>query len=228
MVLEESWNLIEEARGTLASHLGFLGQPKYLGSAFLSVGQARELMPDFTVDNSLERRSQIFSTLTGSPFDRLMKYEMKTYLPDLLVRQDKMSMAHSIENRVPFLDNEMVEGSFAIPDVHLQAGPTGKMGKLVLKQLAERVFGHPFAWRAKQGFGIPLREYFVHPEFQTYLLDVISPGIREFGLFDYQFFHSRFKQPEKMTSADLEASWIAIAFEVWRQQYFQNTQRWVM
>ena len=61
----------------------------------------------------------LYRSLSGSLFDRQVKYEMQSYLPDLLIRQDKMSMAHSIENRVPFLDNELVENSFSIPEEYL-------------------------------------------------------------------------------------------------------------
>ena len=57
--------------------------------------------------------------MTGPVFDKQVKYDMATYLPDLLTRQDKMSMAHSIENRVPFLDNEVVDHSFTISQNYL-------------------------------------------------------------------------------------------------------------
>ena len=76
---------------------------------------AKLLKPDFEYSKAIGQRKMIFDELTGSVFDKQVKYDMSTYLPDLLTRQDKMSMAHSIENRVPFLDNEVVDHSFSIP-----------------------------------------------------------------------------------------------------------------
>ena len=64
-------------------------------------------------------RFAIYDNFKGSIFDKQVKYEIATYIPDLLIRQDKMSMAHSIENRVPFLDNEVVERSFHYPEEHM-------------------------------------------------------------------------------------------------------------
>ena len=58
----------------------------------------------------------MFEQFAGDNFDRHMKYEMSTYLLDLLLKQDKMSMVHSVENRVPFLDYEFTEAAFTIPE----------------------------------------------------------------------------------------------------------------
>ena len=80
---------------------------------------AKKLMADFTKERAIAGGRSLYNSLSGSLFDRQVKYEMLSYLPDLLIRQDKMSMAHSIENRVPFLDNEVVENSFTIPEKYL-------------------------------------------------------------------------------------------------------------
>ncbi len=74
-----------------------------------------------------------------------LAYDRAVYLPPILARQDRMSMAHGIEARVPFLSNAFL--TMQAPLVP---------GKQVLKRRAERFFGREFAHRAKCGFGFPI------------------------------------------------------------------------
>jgi asparagine synthase (glutamine-hydrolysing) len=75
---------------------------------------------------------------------RQLYYDREVYMPPILLRQDRMSMAHAIEARVPFLSNRFL----AMP-------PPRVPGKRVLKRQAARVFGLRFAYRRKYGFGFP-------------------------------------------------------------------------
>jgi asparagine synthase (glutamine-hydrolysing) len=90
-----------------------------MATTFIRPLLARKLINNFSKERATEGRISLYNSLSGSLFDKQVKYEMLSYLPDLLIRQDKMSMAHSIENRVPFLDNEVVENSFSIPEKYL-------------------------------------------------------------------------------------------------------------
>src|SRR5690606_18464097 len=78
-------------------------------SSFGSFSTAIKLKKDFSFKQAIIQRKDILEKISKTDKARHRKYEVKTYLPDLLMRQDKMSMANSIENRVPFLDNEIVE-----------------------------------------------------------------------------------------------------------------------
>lgn len=75
---------------------------------------------------------------------RQLRCDQEFYLPPILSRQDRMSMAHSIESRVPYLSNRF-----------LAMAPPDKPGKTLLKAEASRVFGREFAERPKCGFGVP-------------------------------------------------------------------------
>ncbi|MCK5766477.1 MAG: asparagine synthase (glutamine-hydrolyzing), partial [Bacteroidales bacterium] len=154
-------------------------------TAYMKIDLAKQLYNDFDNEKAFYGREHLYKSLNGSRFDRQVKYEMQTYLPDLLIRQDKMSMAHSIENRVPFLDNEVVEKSFNIPEKYLLQRKS-KEGynteKYLLKKMTAGIFGNDFAFRDKMGFGIPLKQFFTNRYFSEYLLDVILPGIRERGI----------------------------------------------
>jgi asparagine synthase (glutamine-hydrolysing) len=87
---------------------------------------------------------------------------MRTHLVDLLVRQDKMAMAHGVESRVPFLDRHVIEFARALPAEHLVGPlPDGAPGtKIVVKALAMRSFPPAFVNRRKSAFNLPLAQYF--------------------------------------------------------------------
>ena len=78
----------------------------------------------------------------------------------LLVKGDRMSMAASIEARVPFLDPRVVEYAASLPR-HYKVD--GTRTKIVLKKLAERYAPHDLIYRRKMGFSVPLSQWFVGP-----------------------------------------------------------------
>jgi asparagine synthase (glutamine-hydrolysing) len=85
--------------------------------------------------------------------DRLLYADMKTYLVELLMKQDQMSMAASIESRVPFLDHKLVEFATALPDAWKLSGLTTKR---VLRESMKRVLPPSILNRPKMGFPVPL------------------------------------------------------------------------
>jgi asparagine synthase (glutamine-hydrolysing) len=88
----------------------------------------------------------------GPPLQRLLYTDIKTYLVELLMKQDNMSMAASIESRVPFLDHVLVEFAARIPRaVQLK----GFAGKQILKKAAEDLLPHSILYRTKLGFPTP-------------------------------------------------------------------------
>ncbi len=114
----------------------------------------RRVLPGLEPESYYQKRKDYFARFTGSVFDRQIKYEISTHLVELLSRQDKMSMAHSVENRVPYLDNELVRLAWDIPESFLM-DRASKEGKFILKDIASELFGREFAFRRKVGFFIP-------------------------------------------------------------------------
>jgi asparagine synthase (glutamine-hydrolysing) len=107
-------------------------------------------------------------------------FEAKTFLHGLLVVEDKLSMAHSLETRVPFLDNDLVDFAMQVP-VHLKLGNLGEVirinenepghktakyfnktrdGKLLLRQAMTRYIPTEVTQREKQGFSAPDASWF--------------------------------------------------------------------
>jgi asparagine synthase (glutamine-hydrolysing) len=94
------------------------------------------------------------------PLDRVLELNLRTYLlDDLLIKADRMSMAHGLEVRSPFLDVELA--SFAI-----QLAPRLKLGRLSLKRVLKHAMRgelpSEILRRRKRGFGVPLDRWFSH------------------------------------------------------------------
>ncbi|NUQ27275.1 MAG: asparagine synthase (glutamine-hydrolyzing) [Acidobacteriaceae bacterium] len=92
----------------------------------------------------------------SSLLSRMLYADQKTYLVELLMKQDQMSMACSIESRVPLLDHTLVEFSTTIPDslkIH------GKTQKYIFKRAVEDLLPHDIIYRKKMGFPTPIRSW---------------------------------------------------------------------
>lgn len=95
-----------------------------------------------------------WSSVGRSPaVSRLLYADQKTYLVELLMKQDQMSMACSIESRVPFLDHKFVEFAATVPP-HMKL--RGAQGKYILKKAVEDLLPSSIIYRKKQGFPTPI------------------------------------------------------------------------
>jgi asparagine synthase (glutamine-hydrolysing) len=113
--------------------------------------------------------------------------ESKLRLPEhLLMRVDKMTMAHSIEARVPFLDHDLVEFAMRLPAAYkLKNG----VGKRVLKKAAEPYVDRDLLYRRKQGFGAPMDRWLGQDAFGKYCRDAFDrSSIRRQGFLDNDYF----------------------------------------
>jgi asparagine synthase (glutamine-hydrolysing) len=98
---------------------------------------------------------------TLPPLSRMLLADQKTYLVELLMKQDQMSMAASIESRVPFLDHEFVEFSTRVPEhMKLRNGE----GKYIVKKAIEGLVPNEIIYRKKMGFPTPLRQWLMDPK----------------------------------------------------------------
>ncbi|MEZ5550320.1 MAG: asparagine synthase (glutamine-hydrolyzing) [Pseudomonadales bacterium] len=104
-------------------------------------------------------RSMLLEALAGSygPVEKLGLLDQQTYLLSILNRQDKMSMAASIESRVPFLDTRLVQFANSLP---LKFKMGFMENKVILKKLSEKYLPENLIYRRKSGFGVPLPDWF--------------------------------------------------------------------
>ena len=108
----------------------------------------------------------------ASPLHRMLYADQKTYLVELLMKQDQMSMAASIESRVPFLDHQFVEFAMRIPD-NLKI--RGGCQKYILKKAVEDLLPHEIIHRKKMGFPTPLRQWLLDPRAESLYRVLGSP-----------------------------------------------------
>lgn len=106
----------------------------------------------------------------------IQRADIHEYLAnDILVKMDRMSMAHGLESRAPLLSPDLAALGLALPD-HLKA--TRRGGKLVLRHLASRRLGPDVGYARKQGFSIPIHHWLSGPG-RALMLDKLSPAMVE-------------------------------------------------
>lgn len=117
-----------------------------------------------------------------SPLDRMLYLEQKYFLTDHnLNYTDKMSMAESVEVRVPFLDPDLLTFAWSLPD---KMKHRGGVGKWIFKTAMESILPKSVIYRPKTGFGVPLRRW-IHHELSEYVNENLSDErTRARGLFD--------------------------------------------
>jgi asparagine synthase (glutamine-hydrolysing) len=199
-----------------------------LNNAVVSNRQFSNILPSYDIDLIVQDRINLIPE-KGSILKRTIIYELRTHLIDLLNRQDKMTMAHSMENRVPFLDRNLVSFILSLPDKHL-VSETGKLWKYnqpnlhtkhLLKKLAEQKYGKAFAYRSKSGFPLPLKEYFNHHELKSIMEEIILPGIKSRGLLQTDYIKTLWKKENK-SNPDLKLLWMFLSFEIWAQIFIDG------
>jgi asparagine synthase (glutamine-hydrolysing) len=114
--------------------------------------------------------------------DRLIYQDLRLRLPELLLmRVDKLTMANSVEARVPFLDHELVELAMAMPaEEKIRDG----VGKQALKRAVSELLAPELIWRPKQGFGTPVSQWFRGPLGQQLEDQLEHSAINELGYLD--------------------------------------------
>ncbi len=108
------------------------------------------------------------------PFYRLMYYNLKVSLPDrMLVKVDRMSMAHSLEVRTPFLDHRLIE---LLVQTHKDVKMRGIERKSILRRTVARQLPPPLLRAPKKGFAVPLGAWFRDRSFDVYSAGLTAPG----------------------------------------------------
>jgi asparagine synthase (glutamine-hydrolysing) len=188
-------------------------------SQFHPEARLSQLRPAADLRPAIEKRRALFHEGHADHLSNCLKYEMRTHLVDLLIRQDKMTMGHAVETRVPFLDKQVIEFARALPAEHLvEPSASGVHGtKVVVKELARRSFDAAFVYRRKSAFNLPLAQYFRSEPFIALMEDRLLPGMASRGLVDVEVVR-RWWRRALSAPATTEGFWIPVALELWAQQ----------
>ena len=191
---------------------------------FHSEARLSKLRPATNLRPAIERRRALFQEGRADHLSNCVKYEMRTHLVDLLVRQDRMTMAHGVETRVPFLERQVIGFARALPSEHL-VGPPPANGipgtKIVVKELARRSFDADFVYRRKSAFNLPIAQYFRSGSFVELMEDRLLPGMASRGLVDVNVVRRWWRRALSAPSTS-EGFWIVVALELWAQQFIDG------
>ena len=143
---------------------------------------------------------------------RILYMDQKTYLLELLMRQDAMSMATSIESRVPFLDHKVVECAV---DISKSNKINGLKGKVILKMIADKYLPHEIVHRKKMGFPTPLAGWFRN-EFSEHVDNLLlSPRTVERNIFQVDYVRHMLKQNREKKVDWTDQIWRLVNLELW-------------
>ncbi len=153
------------------------------------------------------------------PLSQVQYADFKTYLPgDILTKVDRASMANSLEVRVPLLDHTLVEWAARLPStLKLRGGE----GKLVFKSALEPHVPTNILYRPKQGFAVPLCDWFRGPLRQRLSDTLLGPTLQATGLFDMRFIAELLAQHGSGRFDHSAALWTLSMFEAFARQAYQ-------
>jgi asparagine synthase (glutamine-hydrolysing) len=146
--------------------------------AFFAKGVWDEIKDHRTFD---VYRSVVAQADDYDPIDRALYFEAKTFLHGLLVVEDRLSMAHGLEDRVPFLDNEMADVARRIPSRFKHADDEGKK---ILREAMQGLLPEGITAKRKQGFSPPDGSWYRGPTMDYIRETLLDPRSLERGYFE--------------------------------------------
>ncbi|MBC7931269.1 MAG: hypothetical protein H7Z38_11975 [Rubrivivax sp.] len=154
-----------------------------------------------------------------SLLDRLLYVDMKTYLHELLMKQDQMSMAASIESRVPFLDHKLVEHTARLPRRMKLRGLTTKY---ILRRAMKGMLPEQILTRPKMGFPVPVGAWF-RGRFRHVVEEyVLGERAASRNLFKQDFVRGLVARHQSGAEDHTERLWSLVNFEMWQRQFIDG------
>ena len=166
--------------------------------------------------------SDIFSkSKNWDTLSRMLYFDTKTWLvDDLLIKADRMSMATSIELRVPFLDHRLVEYAATVPSSYKMRG---KDPKYILKQVVNNRLPKSVIQRKKMGFPTPLEMMFKGGKLYDYALEtLLSPTAVQRGYFNRPAMTKLLEDHKNGRAKNHRELWQLLVLELWHQQFSGN------
>ena len=194
-------------------------EERYFGpTALLTEREKRRLLPGYEGDGDpvCLTESSWDMTEDQDPVTRMQQVDLQLWLAgDILLKADKMSMAHSLELRVPYLDKEVFALAAALPAA---AKANARMTKIALRQAAARTLPPAAAARKKLGFPVPVRDWLRQEPYTSRVRAVFSrPAAGEF--FNVRLLHTMLNH--HLHGGDCwRQIWCVYSFLIWYEQFF--------
>ena len=205
-----------DADGRYLDSLAFF-QPDEKHALYSS--DVRRSLAEWNVEEALSARLARFASLPAN--SRMMRLDFETYLPeDVLTKVDRMSMAHSIESRVPLLDNSVIDFAATLP-------PALKISngrrKHILKEAVRTLLPDGILDRRKQGFGVPLGVWFRGGLADVFSDVLMSARTRQRGYFQAGFVDRLVHEHLSGRRDHTLRLWQLLVFELWQRRYLDAT-----
>jgi asparagine synthase (glutamine-hydrolysing) len=155
----------------------------------------------------------------GGTLERMSRADLQTYLVELLMKQDQMSMAASIESRVPFLDHRFVEHVTAMP---ARFKVRGLRTKVVLREAARDVVPREVLRRRKMGFPVPVGRWLRGPSWPLVEELVLAPRALERGLFDPSALRRLADDHRAGVDRHGDRLWLLLNVELWHRIFIDG------
>jgi asparagine synthase (glutamine-hydrolysing) len=192
--------------------------PRTMQAKLLS-SKAKEKIQD--LDPYTDVRRRIKETDAKSLLNQLLYADIKTYLHELLMKQDQMSMAASIESRVPFLDHKLVEFTATLPERMKLRGWTTKY---ILRQGMKGILPERILNRPKMGFPVPIGAWF-RGQYKSIIDEyVLSERTLQRGLFNPDVVREIVKKHQYGNENHSERLWALVNFEIWQRQFIDGEE----
>ena len=228
---------------SIVPNLGLLREYKPLMKQFWSEGLFGPMDERYfrLVDRSTDMQEEIdwmeldsrqvfedFATIFNNPtnvkkeayFDKMTHFDFKCLLPALLQVEDRMSMAHGLESRVPLLDHPLVEFAATVPaDMKFKGG---NMKHLLKQVFAQELPAEILNRRDKMGFPVPLKEWFAN-ELKDFAMDTFGTmATKHRPSINSQAVLKNFGQEARFS----RKTWGLLSLELWHQQFHDKATEW--
>lgn len=185
-------------------------------SAFTASEQSDLLTPEAlaSAGDAYAGSMEAWERSRGDLLHRLLYSDINSYLIELLMKQDQMSMAASIESRVPFLDHALVEFAAGIP---ARYSIQGMAGKFILKQAVEDLLPKSIVYRKKMGFPTPWEYWLAGPQLDDLERMLLEPRSMERRLFRPEAVKRMFAEHRSKVRDHGNRIWRLINLEIWQR-----------
>jgi asparagine synthase (glutamine-hydrolysing) len=194
------------------SYLGWIG--------IFDDGFIRDLLAESPDVDPVSQFKMYFDNDREDSLDQLLAVHAKTCLPgDLLVKTDRMTMAHSLEARSPFLDQELLQFAATIPSNLKLKGLTTKY---ILKRMLEGLVPRKIIHRKKHGFGVPIGHWFrtIHKEYVCETL--LAPDALRRGYFKEEMLRQLIDEHQSGKRDHGHRLWALLTFEMWHRMFIDQ------
>jgi asparagine synthase (glutamine-hydrolysing) len=162
---------------------------------------------------------QCYADAEGGILDRMSRTDLQTYLHELLMKQDQMSMAASIESRVPFLDDRLVEHVAALPsDLKVRMWQT----KAIFREAVRDIIPSEILTRKKMGFPVPVGRWFGKEFWPVVQEFVLGPRATSRGYFDRASLARMADEHRSGRASHGDRLWLLVNLEIWQRVFCEG------